>query len=115
MAEKNIQMQRKNADGTFDLHYPITKVENVAGAAKDGDLIAHKAEEATNAHLPKNVGLGNVTNDKQMPIAGGTFTGVAVAHNNTSYTIDQVHNIRLYVKGTTVPTLPNGVIALIYE
>lgn len=44
MAEKNIQMQRKNADGTFDLHYPITKVENVAGAAKDGDLIAHKAD-----------------------------------------------------------------------
>lgn len=44
MAEKNIQMQRKNADGTFDLHFPLTKVENVAGAAKDDDLIAHQAD-----------------------------------------------------------------------
>lgn len=44
MAEKNIQMQRKNADGTFDLVYPLTKVGNVAGAAKDDDLVAHKAD-----------------------------------------------------------------------
>lgn len=27
------------------------------------------------------VGLGNVTNDKQMPIAGGTFTGNAIAYS----------------------------------
>lgn len=47
MADKNIQMQRKNADGTYDRHFPLTKVENVEGAAKDDDLIAHKAEEAT--------------------------------------------------------------------
>lgn len=47
MAEKNIQMQRKNADGTFELHFPLTKVGNVAGAATAADLNAHKAEEAT--------------------------------------------------------------------
>lgn len=39
------------------------------------------------------VGLGNVTNDKQMPIAGGTFTGVAKAQNNTSYTTAQLRNV----------------------
>lgn len=44
MAEKNIQMQRKKADGTYDLHFPLTKVENVAGAAKNDDLVAHKAD-----------------------------------------------------------------------
>lgn len=39
------------------------------------------------------VGLGNVTNDAQMPIAGGTFTGIAKAQSNTSYTTGQVRNI----------------------
>ena len=29
MAEKNIVMQRKNADGTFDKYYPVTKAANV--------------------------------------------------------------------------------------
>lgn len=33
MAEKDIIMQRKNADGTFDQYYPKTKVANVEGAA----------------------------------------------------------------------------------
>ena len=35
------------------------------------DLESHKAEDATQAHLPKNVGLGNVDNIKQMPISDG--------------------------------------------
>lgn len=35
MAEKNILMQRKKADGTFDTYYPKTKVANVEGIPKN--------------------------------------------------------------------------------
>lgn len=45
MAEKNILMQRKTATG-YDSYYPKTKVENVAGAAKQADLDAHLADDA---------------------------------------------------------------------
>ena len=50
---------------------------------------------ATRALAKADVGLGNVTNDAQMPIAGGTFTGIAVGQNNTSYTTKQLRNITL--------------------
>lgn len=43
--------------------------------------------------VPAEVGLGNVSNLAQMPIAGGTFTGVAKAQNNTSYTTAQLRNV----------------------
>ena len=38
------------------------------------------------------VGLGNVTNNKQMPIAGGTFTGNAIAYNTnrTGYNLRNI-------------------------
>ena len=51
----------------------------------------------TNPHgtTKADVGLGSVTNAAQMPIAGGTFTGVAVAQNNTNYTTKQLRNITL--------------------
>lgn len=42
-----------------------------------------------------DIGLNNVTNDTQLPIAGGTMTGVLTAQNNTSYTTRQVRNITL--------------------
>ena len=42
-----------------------------------------------------DVGLGNVDNVKQMPVAGGTFTGVVYAQSNTSYTTAQIRNIVL--------------------
>ncbi len=41
MAEKNIVMQRKKADGSYDQYYPKTKVANVEGAAKQSDLETH--------------------------------------------------------------------------
>jgi hypothetical protein len=47
MAEKNIIMQRKKSDGTYDQYYPKTKVENVDGALKQADLDAHISEKAT--------------------------------------------------------------------
>lgn len=62
MAEKNIIIQRKKSDGTYDQYYPKTKVENVEGAETPAgaqakasaaagmvasELTAHKAERAT--------------------------------------------------------------------
>jgi len=43
MTEKNIQMQKKNADGSFDVYYPKTKAANVI-AADGSNLESHLAE-----------------------------------------------------------------------
>ena len=61
------------------------------------------------------VGLGSVDNTKQMPINGGTFTGIAKAHNNTSYTVSQLRNV---VASTSEPVSnqwANGDIWVVYE
>lgn len=47
MAEKNIVMQRKKSDGTYDQYYPKTKVENVEGALRESDFNVHLSEKAT--------------------------------------------------------------------
>ena len=47
------------------------------------------------------VGLWNVTTDKQMPFTGGTFTGIAKAQNNTSYTTAQLRNITISTANPT--------------
>lgn len=62
---------------------PASPVTSVAG--KTGEVTLTKSD----------VGLGNVDNAKQMPIAGGTFTGQAKAQNNTAYTTFQIRNIVL--------------------
>ena len=54
MAEKNILMQRKNADGTFDVYYPKTKGVNVLtsdGSTVEDKINAHMAEKATETKL----------------------------------------------------------------
>jgi len=50
MAEKNILMQKKNADGTFDVYYPKTKVENLIGGAS-GILNAIKTVDGAGSGL----------------------------------------------------------------
>ena len=54
-----------------------------------------KIANALTSVTKADVGLGSVDDVKQMPIAGGTFTGVAVGQNNTSYTTKQLRNITL--------------------
>ena len=60
---------------------------------------------STHTHTPSAVGLGNVDNVKQMPIAGGTFTGAAIAQANTSYTTAQIRNV---IFSTSDPTGGNN-------
>lgn len=62
-----------------------------------------------------SIGLGNVDNLKQMPIAGGTFTGVAKAQVNTSYTTGQVRNIILSPYDADVNVMQNGEIWIKYK
>ncbi len=78
--------------------------ETAAGKALDAtrgkvlnDSLASHAGSASNPHsvTKSQVGLANVDNAKQMPIVGGTFTGVAVAQSNTSYTTRQLRNVVL--------------------
>lgn len=46
-------------------------------------------------HTKNEVGLDNLDNVKQMPIAGGTLTGIATGQANTSYTVAQLRNVIL--------------------
>lgn len=46
-----------------------------------------------------DVGLSNVDNIKQMPIAGGNFTGIAKSQANTSYTTAQLRNVIMSTAG----------------
>jgi hypothetical protein len=57
MAEKNILMQKKNADGTFDVYYPKTKVENLIGGAS-GILNAIKTVDGPGSGLDADAWAG---------------------------------------------------------
>lgn len=71
---------------------------------------------ATSASAAKsNIGLGNVDNVKQMPISGGTFTGIAVAHSNTSYGTRQIRNIILGTGNPPSSGASNGDIYIKYS
>lgn len=50
---------------------------------------------SSHSHPKSEVGLASVDNVKQMPIAGGTFTGIATGQANTSYTVAQLRNVIL--------------------
>jgi len=58
--------------------------------------------------------LNNVTNDKQMPIAGGTFTGVVKAQANTNYTTAQLRNVILSTDDAELSSMNNGDIWIKY-
>ena len=81
-----------------DILHPETSADQVVETETKKvmtDVERTKLSNALTSVTKADVGLGNVTNDAQMPIAGGTFTGVAVAQNNTSYTTKQLRNITL--------------------
>lgn len=64
---------------------------------------------------PQSLEIDKVDNVKQMPISGGTFTGVAKAQTNTSYTNRQIRNI---IYSTIEPTNTdgeNGDLWIVYE
>lgn len=84
-----------------DTNTALAGKETPAGSQAKADVVqsnltAHLADIANPHEVSKaDVGLANVTNDKQLPIAGGIMTGVLTAQNNTSYTTKQIRNITL--------------------
>jgi hypothetical protein len=80
-------------EGTTNKVFTATEKTKLAGIDENANNYIHPGS-GTNPHgtTKADVGLGNVDDVKQMPIAGGTFTGVAVAQTNTSYTTRQLRN-----------------------
>ena len=99
---------------TADINNPHDVTASQVGAVPTDRTVNGHALSANVTVTASDVGLGNVTNVAQMPLAGGTFTGICYPQINTSYTTGQARRIRLYADGTTVPTLSNGEMAFTY-
>jgi len=97
-----------NIDGTKE--YNAESIEDI-----ENDLNDHF--DASNPHgiNKSTIALNNVTNDKQMPIAGGTFTGVVKSQINTSYTTAQLRNVILSTNDANVNSMNNGDIWIRYS
>ncbi len=89
--------------------------ENVAGNLL-GLINAHKDDDDNPHEVTKSqVNLGNVDNVKQMPIAGGTFTGMVKAHTNTNYEVAQVRNMILSADNADLNSMNDGDIWIKYS
>jgi hypothetical protein len=79
MAEKNIIMQRKKADGTYDTFYPKTKVENVEGATKLADFNHHLTDYVLQVPYATATGSANAYVVTLDPAPTAYVDGMAVA------------------------------------
>jgi len=99
-------------------HRFITDVllSKLSGIATEANKYVHPGS-GTNPHstTKTDVGLGSVDNNTQMPIAGGTFTGVAKSQTNTSYTTAQLRNVILSTADAVVSSMNNGDIWIKYS
>ena len=61
------------------------------------DAVETHLSDYANPHgvTKTQVGLSNVTNDAQLPLSGGTMTGILYPQNNTDYTTGQARRIIL--------------------
>ena len=106
-----------------------TENKTLSGAINEikTEVDEHEAEKATQSgygHIrlqdipnptKSSIGLSNVDNVKQMPISGGTFTGISKAHNNTSYTVAQLRNVILSTGNAVVGSMNDGDIWIKYK
>ena len=83
MADKNILMQRKKGDGTYDAYYPQTKVANVAGAAKQSDLEALAGPGRTTETVKGNADA--LTSHKADDVSQGEVHGLRVENEKLEY------------------------------
>lgn len=94
-SEKGVTVATLGIDGKVPL-------EQLPGIETDGVKSVNSISPDENGDVaitipttPAEIGLANVNNVKQMPIAGGTFTGIAIGQANTSYTVAQLRNVIL--------------------
>ena len=133
---ENLLVLKAHADATSGVHggasiaTPSTfMVRDAAGRAQvvapnaDEDIArldtvtAHTDVVTGNPHqvTAENLALDQLTNEQQMPLAGGTFAGKAYAQTNTDYTTAQIRSIKLMTSIPGVGDLENGQIAMVYE
>ena len=96
-----------------------TKASQVDLDATNTNVVANTSAVANHlidatAHTKSQVELSNVDNIKQLPIAGGTMTGVLVGQANTSYTTAQMRNVILSTGDAVLGSMGNGVIWIKY-
>jgi len=78
------------SSGIADDSVTDVKLSNTAGQIKDV-VTRHLVEDATDAHLPINVGLGNVLNEEQIPASEkGSSNGVATLNEIGSVPVSQL-------------------------
>lgn len=109
------KVDKEAGKGLSTNDYTTIEKNKLAGIEAGANKYVHPGS-GTNPHgtTKADVGLGNVDNLKQMPIAGGTFTGPAYAQANTSYTTAQLRNIILSTADAS-GTAPNGAIWIKYK
>lgn len=116
-----VATQTEAEAGVSNIKYmtPLRTKQNVDKAINVvTDSINTHVSDATNPHkvTKAQVGLNNVNNVKQMPLAGGSFTGIVKAQNNTSYATGQLRNVIAVSSGTDISKLGNnGDIIIVYE
>lgn len=72
-----------------------TKLAGIATGAQVNTVTSVAGKTGAVTLASSDVGLGNVSNVAQLPIAGGTMTGILYPQNNTSYTTGQARRIVL--------------------
>jgi len=133
---ENLLVLKAHLDLTTGVHGAVSAptaskiiIRDVAGraqvvapsAAADIAILSTVTDHSTDTDNPHgttktHVGLGNVANVAQMPLAGGTFTGAAAAKApDTNYTTAMLRNIKLLTAVPGAGDLENGQIAFVYE
>ena len=89
----------------------VIPVPDLSGYAETAGTYPNLRAQAT---TKADVGLANVDNVKQLPIAGGTMTGILYPQQNTSYTTGQAR--RIHLSTSSSPSgWGNGDVWLVYE
>lgn len=103
MAEKTIEMLRKNADGTYTRYNPKTLVENVTGAAKQADLAAHLADNTKHVSKDGTLQVG-LNADNVDGIEGANlwelhsnYSAIPTANTTIATTFQLPENNRVYI------------------
>lgn len=103
LSQNNYTTVEKNKLGSIQQGAQVNAVVSVAG--KLGAVSLEKAD----------VGLEKVTNDKQIPIAGGTFTGQAKAYIPAGNPTGEIVNIAVIPAGGSTDGIANGTLILEME
>lgn len=112
------KVDKVSGKGISTEDYTTTEKNKLAGIAAGAQVnavtsVAGRTGAVTLAKA--DVGLTNVDNVKQLPIAGGTMTGILTAQSNTSYATKQTRNIAIKTGADfTTAELAVGDIGFIY-